>query len=438
MRRSTLALSLFSVLLLTTFGVLGQGSEAATGAHKPVTITFWNGFTARELGIISKAVAGFHKQYPWITVKTTGALTADKLTAAIRGGSPPDAASLFETDTLGAFCSSGAFQDLTSYIKRDHMNLNVFPKTIQNYTAYQDKRCALPLLADTYGLYYNKTLFAKAGLKGPPKTVDQLAAYAKKLTQRNKDGSLKVVGFNPLDGWYENAPAHTGPMWGAKWMNGNTSNIAGDPGWAAWLRWQKKLVDWYGHDRLVKWQAGTGDEFSASNAFEAGKVAMNLDGEYRVAFVDAEHPELKYGTAPLPTSKPSLYGSGFVIGTIMAIPKGSHDPDEAWLLEKYLATNTKALTGLSLGLKNVPSTLPSLRVPAVRKDPHFRVFLDIFGNPKSSTQPVLKIGSQNQTLFANFVQKWQAGHVKPQDLHAGLQNVDKQINDALKQSGQVP
>jgi multiple sugar transport system substrate-binding protein len=77
-------------------------------------------------------------------------------------------------------------------------------------------------------------------------------------------------------------------------------------------------------------------------------------------------------------------------------------------------------------------------VPAVRKDPHFRVFLDIFGNPKSSTQPVLKIGSQNQTLFANFVQKWQAGHVKPQDLHAGLQNVDKQINDALKQSGQVP
>ena len=37
----------------------------------------------------------------------------DKLTAAIRGGNAPDAVSLFETDTLGAFCSSGAWLDLT-------------------------------------------------------------------------------------------------------------------------------------------------------------------------------------------------------------------------------------------------------------------------------------------------------------------------------------
>jgi len=38
-------------------------------------------------------------------------------------------------------------------------------------------------------------------------------------------------------------------------------------------------------------QAGLGDEFSASNAFEAGKVAMNVDGEWRVAFIAAEHPD---------------------------------------------------------------------------------------------------------------------------------------------------
>jgi hypothetical protein len=41
----------------------------------------------------------------------------------------------------------------------------------------------------------------------------------------------------------------------------------------------------------------------------------------------------------------------------MAIPKGSDHSDEAWLLLKYLATNTKALTQLSLGLHNVPSTI---------------------------------------------------------------------------------
>ena len=76
--------------------------------------------------------------------------------------------------------------------------------------------------------------------------------------------------------------------------------------------------------------------------------------------------------------------------------------------------------------------------PVLRKDPQFRVFLDIFANPKSSTQPVLKIGAQNQTLFSTFISKWQAGHVPSKDLQKGLANVDKQIDDAIGQSGQVP
>ena len=54
------------------------------------------------------------------------------------------------------------------------MNLNLFPKTIRDYTAYGDQRCALPLLADAYGFYYNKALFAKAGLKSAPRSLAQL------------------------------------------------------------------------------------------------------------------------------------------------------------------------------------------------------------------------------------------------------------------------
>ena len=214
--------------------------------------------------------------------------------------------------------------------------MNQFPKTIRDYTAYKDKRCALPFLADTYGLYYNKKLLAKAGISEPPKTVDELAADAKKLTTRNNDGSLDVVGFDPLMGFYENAPVHNGPMWGAKWMDGDKSALAEDPAWEDFARWTKKLGDWYGYDKLVKWQAGAGDEFSASNAFERGKLAMMLDGEYRIGFIKAEHPELDFGTAPLPVSKPDLYGSGFVIGTIMGLPKGAKHTDPAWLLPQVL------------------------------------------------------------------------------------------------------
>ena len=231
-------------------------TDAAAKDKTPVTLTFWSPFTARELEVMNAGLAKFHQKYPWITVKSVGAITADKLTAAIHAGNPPDVASMFETDNLGAFCNSGAWQDLNHFIDADKFDMNQFPKTIRDYTAYKDKRCALPFLADSYGLYYDKKAFAKAGITHPPKTVDELAADAKKLTVRNADGSLKVVGFNPLMGWYENAPVHWGPMWGAEWMNGDKSGLADDPGWEEMARWQKKLIDWYGYDKLVRWQAG--------------------------------------------------------------------------------------------------------------------------------------------------------------------------------------
>ena len=102
-------------------------------------------------------------------------------------------------------------------------------------------------------------------------------------------------------GWYSNTPANFGPMFGAKWVDdAGKSTIGTDPAWAKLLTWQKDLIDFYGYDNLVKFQAGLGDEFSASNAFEKGKLAMNVDGEWRTAFIADEAPDLHYGTAPVP------------------------------------------------------------------------------------------------------------------------------------------
>ena len=197
------------------------------------------------------------------------------------------------------------------------------------YTQYKGKRCALPLLADVYGFYYNKTLFKQAGLTRPPKTLSELATYAKKLTKKNSDGSLKTVGYNPFFGFYQNTAGAYQPLVNGKWFNSEgKSSLGSDPKWKKLLRWQKSLVDFYGHNSLVKWNAGAGDEFSASHAFETGKLAMMVDGEWRVAFIGAEHPELKYGTAPMPVddAQPSLYGSGYINGTIIGIPKSAKDP----------------------------------------------------------------------------------------------------------------
>jgi len=439
MRRVAIAGLVLLVLSASVIAGCGGSSESSSGS---ADLTFWTGFTDRELGVMKDVIADFEKTHPDIHVKVVGGISDDKIVAAIRGGNAPDVAHSFDAGAYtGAYCSNGAWIDLADYMNQDGLSDEVFPEVPRQYSQFEGTRCALPMLADVYGLYYNKDLFAKAGLDGPPQNVSQLMDYAKKLTERNPDGSLKVVGLDPFDGFYENVAAHWAPQWGVDWVDeSGKSNLAAQPGWADMLRWQKELIDWYGYDNLVRWQASAGDEFSAQNAFERGKLAMNLDGEWRVAFVKAEHPELNFGTAPLPVddAQPDLYGSGYTSGSIIGIPKTSGHKDEAWQLLKYLATDTGALVKMTNGIRNVPTTTAALESPDVKPDEAFNIFLDIFGNPNTRTTPVTLVGSANQDLVDAFVTKYQAGKVD--DLEGGLADLDQQIDAQLEAAGgaQVP
>jgi multiple sugar transport system substrate-binding protein len=427
-----------AVLVLLTALVVGASFASASPrkAGKPAAtnLTIWVGWSARELSEFKKVVAEYDAKKADVTVKVVGGINDDKIIAAIRAGNAPDVVSSFTSQNVGIYCSSGGWIDLAPYLKKDKININIFPKATQYYTQYKGTRCALPLLADVYGFYYNKKLFADAGLSGPPKTFTQLMSYAKKLTKKNADGTLKVVGFDPFFGFYQNTAGAYQPLFNGKYFDGdNKSALGSDPSWAKFLRWQKGLVDFYGYKNLVKWQTGAGDEFSASHAFETGKLAMMMDGEWRVAFIAAEHPELQYATAPMPAWSPSLYGSGYINGTIIGIPKNGKNRDQAWDLVKYLTTDNHALATFSNGIRNVPSTVSSTKSKELKPDANFATFGKIFTNPKSQTIPITAAGAAHLDTFQSFLAKWQSGKVK--DLVGGLKDVDKQIDAKLKQSG---
>lgn len=427
-------------VIAASVGATSRGPSGAAG-KEGTKITIWVGWSAgHELKEFKKVVAEYDQKRPDVEVNVVGGINDDKIFAALRSGNVPDIVSSFMSSNVGIFCPSGGWIDLAPYLKRDHINVNIFPATSRYYTQYKGIRCALPLLADSTGLYYNKTLFKQAGLTSPPKTLSQLATYAKKLTQRSGDGSLKVVGYDPnmnfYLGGYGNGASGYQPLIGASYFDKDgKSSLSTDPTWAKFLRWQKSLVDFYGYNKLVRWQAGAGDEFAPSHPFETGKLAMMLDGEWRVAFIKNEHPELQYGTAPMPVddAHPELYGAGAVNGTIIGIPKGGKNRDQAWALVKYLTTNDHALAKFSNGIRNVPSTVSSSKSPELIPDKHFSTFLKIFTNPHSQTTPITPIGLDHLTTFTNFIVKWQAGKVK--DLAGGLRDVDKQIDAKLKQAG---
>jgi multiple sugar transport system substrate-binding protein len=429
------AVAVTAAAALTLAGCSGGGSSSGFDSSTPKelsgTVSFWHFFSDREAKVIQSVVDDFEKKNPKVKVQVHAGQDDEKLQKAIATGSKVDVGLSYSTDIVGNFCSNGAFRNLNTVIKRDGVDMSQFSPTVKSYTEFKRTRCAMPMLADVYGLYYNKDLFTAAGFTAPPKTLSELETMADKLTTYNADGSIKTLGFNPTMGWYENAAAHYGPSAGAKWLKSDgTSAISSSPGWTELMTWQKAYVDKIGWNKLNKFTSGLGQEFSADNAFQKGKVAMNMDGEYRTAFIADQAKNLTYGTAPFPTADDhsDLYGGGYMTGNIIGISKGSKNPELAWALLKYLTTDTDAVVKLANGLKNVPTTTDALNSPKLEVSDQYKTFLDVAANKNVATTPASPLGAGYQQSFQDYWNKYQS---QGGDLQAGLKNVDKQIDDAL-------
>ena len=183
------------------------GGIAPAGQEATGTVDFWHFFTDREAAAIEAAIKDFEAEHPDIDVNITAGQDDAKMLQAISSGKGPDVGLSYSTDIVGKFCSSNAWRDLTPYIERDGVDLEQYSETVRSYTRYQDKRCAMPFLADAYGLYFNKTMLAQAGFTAPPKNMTELMTMAKALTKRAPDGTIEVAGFVPLLNFYEHTPS---------------------------------------------------------------------------------------------------------------------------------------------------------------------------------------------------------------------------------------
>jgi multiple sugar transport system substrate-binding protein len=404
-----------------------------------VTILFWHGWSAdSEVAAIQQTIDAFEKDNPNIHVKAVGNITDDKINQALRAGgsSAPDVVSSFTTNNVGQFCSSGAFVDLNPFMAKSGIDPSTtFTGPQLEYTQYQGNQCTLPLLGDAYGLYYNKDMFAAAGISEPPKTLSEFEADAVKLTKTSGD-TYSQLGFMPNYHGYESTTEHYAAQWSPTYFDADgKSTAATDPGLKAMFDWQKGMVDKLGgFDKLEKYRSTFGDEFGAKNPFMTGQVAMAIDGEWRGGMIDADAPDLNYGVAPFPVpdDQADQYGKGYITGTIVGIASTSEKQNAAWRFVQYLTTNTKAVVDFANAIHNVPSTIDALASPDVSQDPNFKAFLDIAANPNSNTTPASPNGGAYLVTLQDLGYDYESG--KQPDLQAGLQEAASQIDTDIDQS----
>ncbi|MGW2044433.1 ABC transporter substrate-binding protein [Streptomyces sp. NPDC001858] len=439
-RKAAFALTASTALLLSTTACTGQSATGTDDdASKEQTITFWHAWSApSEVKAVKALVAGFEKAHPNIHVNVVGNMTDDKINQALRAGGSkaPDVISSFTTSNVGKFCSSGALVDLNPFFKKADIDpAATFPKAMNEYTQFDGDRCAVPLLGDAYGLYYNKTAFEKAGITAPPKTWSEFEADAKKLTIA-QGNTFKQLGFMPnYHGWETTTEHYLGQFSPTYFDAAGKSTVATDPAVAAAFTLQKKLVDDLGgFKKLETFRSTLGDEWGPKHPFQTGQVAMQLDGEWRLGMALDAKPDFEIGVAPLPVpdDQADQYGKGYITGTIAGIAATSKKQNAAWELVKYMTTDTDAVVGFSNDIHNVPSTLAALKSPDLKYDARFKTFLDIAANPNSTSAPASINGGVYLATIQQLGYDYESGKIT--DLKSGLAKAAAQIDTDIAQA----
>lgn len=411
----------------------------ADANHAPTTITVWTfNHLPKEVAAFQSAFTDLKKQHPWLTVNFVPNKDDAAFAKAVAAGNPPDVFISAGPDNVGKFCHDGTVSPLDEYLSASGIDVAAtFPAAATVYTKYEGKTCALPLLTDVQALYYNKKLFAKAGIASPPRTLSELTEDAKKLTVRNPDGSIKTFGFVPRSDYYLNASMYDTSVTGAPIFDAQGKSALGsDPRWKEVLQWDANLLDYYGRDQVQRfvgtYNAHTDD---ARNAFITGAVAMEYSGEWHVGENAEFAPNLDYGVAPMPildSAGSEFYGAGLSAGTVIYLPAGATHQSEAFFAAQKLATDTTFLTTLADAVSNIPTTNAALQAWSKKDDPHWAAFIAIFKHPKSDWYPPTPAGSEAQKPFSTFVQQWESG--KATDLTAGLNEAAAKTDTIVAQA----
>ncbi len=328
------AVALLSAACGGSSGSSGSQSPKTFGVNATGTVHFW----ARQAtdGPAKALVAGFnatHKNLKVVLHLTPPNDDTSQLATAIRAGSVPDVVGLNDID-VPTFSHENALMNLTKYVNALPYKTSLSPGHLQLATI-NGQYYGLPYLADLSVLWYNKTLFKKAGLNpdAPPTTYAQIVTDAQKINALGHGisgfsfaGNCQgCLGFTMLPSlWAAGQHLISGPLGNQK------ANVAADAPLKTMLTAYREL--WAQH--LVPAADQTQNGLTWGADFEAGKVGI-LPGDYGFAAkftTKAQHAE--FADAPLPAVNGGGY-STFDGGDDFVIPAGAPNASGAWEFIKW-------------------------------------------------------------------------------------------------------
>ncbi|MEU8179409.1 sugar ABC transporter substrate-binding protein [Micromonospora sp. NPDC049047] len=330
-----------------TAAVLAAASLTACGgddsAASPKTLTYWASNQGASLeadkATLQPELDKFEKQtgikvtvevVPWSDL-------LNRLLAAATSGKGPDVVNIGNTwsASLQATGALVEFDDatLTAVGGKDR----IVPAALAAAGAPGKPPAAVPLYSMAYSLYYNKKMFADAGIAAPPTTWEQLAEDGKKLSTGGKWG-LAIEGANPSENAHH---AFTfSQQYGGEWFDSAGKPTFDTPQNVSAI---KRYIDFMAADKITNPSNAEYAQNQSVSDFANGKAAMLLWQSAGSNLKTQNMAADAYGVAPVPfLANPPAGGkkvNSMVAGINMAVFKHTKNKDGALSFVKFMTSD---------------------------------------------------------------------------------------------------
>lgn len=369
-----------------------------------VVLDYWEKWTGHEGRAMQAIVDRFNQSQDRIFVRYLVTAGVDeKAMVAIAGRSPPDLVGMYNYN-IPLFAESGAIMPLDELAPG--LNADRYAAGLRAFVRHPDRSGAVRTwgvvsTAGTLALYWNKTLFAQAGLAGPPGTIEELNQQHRALTVV-KAGAIERAGFMHFEpGWWSWPwGAHFG---GRIWDPRTQRCELASPENVAAYGWVRDHALAFEPRALADFRSSFGNYDSPLNAFLTGRLAMIYQGPWLANVIETHYdaparaagrPPLDYGVVPLPTIaalRDDARPMGAAECDVVVIPRGAPNPAACVEFLEF-CQRQENLEALSLAhFKNSPLAVSSEAFVRGHPNKGVAVFDAIAKSPRSFITPRTRV-----------------------------------------------
>ncbi|UXX96225.1 sugar ABC transporter substrate-binding protein [Streptomyces sp. AD2-2] len=324
----------------------GGGSSTGGGSNdSPKTLTYWASNQGASIAIDKKVLQPeldkFKKQ-TGITVKLEVVPWSDllnRILTATTSGQGPDVLNIGNTWSA-SLQATGAFLPWSTANFAKIGGKDRFVDSALGSTGATGKDpAAVPLYSMAYALYYNKQIFADAGISQPPATWDELVADGKKIQAKGK----QVIG---AEGANVSENIHHAFVF-AKQHGADFFTADGKPDFTSdgVVAAVKQYVDLMAKDKVIPVGNAEYAQNQSVSDFAKGKTAMLMWQSASANLKSQGMSESSYGIAPIPvqsgTPGTGAQTNSMVAGINLAVFKNTNNLDGSTKFVKFMTSDAE-------------------------------------------------------------------------------------------------